>query len=164
MEPHVLIVEDEKILAEAACVYLTRHGYRTRMSHSGEDALTVLDDACPDVAILDVKLPGIDGFEVLRRLRDRSPATEVVMMTAYSSVGIRAEAARHGVFHYLSKPVDLDELRRVVGQAVASVRGSDIPPVAEKARNAGAAVGSRCARCPCTQRRASCSSPAKLAC
>jgi DNA-binding response OmpR family regulator len=164
VDARVLIVEDEKILAEAACLYLGRHGYPARMTHSGEDALALLEDTSPDVAVLDVKLPGIDGFEVLRRLRDRSPETQVVMMTAYSSDAARAEAARHGVFHYLSKPVDLDELRAVVGRALASVRGDDCTSMAPADAGLGVpALARRCGSCPRGLRRSGCPS-AKVSC
>jgi DNA-binding response OmpR family regulator len=166
VKPRVLIVEDEKILAEAACLYLTRHGYPTRMTHSGEEALAVLEDARPDVAILDVKLPGIDGFEVLRRLRVRSPSTEVVMMTAYSSDRARAEAMKHGVFHYLSKPVDLEELCAVVDRALAAARGDTPWPVRSAADDprCAAALTRRCGGGACGRNRAACPLPAKVAC
>jgi two-component system, NtrC family, response regulator AtoC len=118
----VLVIEDEKILAESICIYLERHQYSTQMTHSGEAGLAFAEKTSPDVAILDVKLPGIDGLEVLKRLRELSPGTEVIMMTAYASVGSAVEAMKRGAFDYLNKPVDLDELRVVVDKALAHLR------------------------------------------
>jgi two-component system, NtrC family, response regulator AtoC len=120
--PLVLVIEDEKILAESICIYLERHKYSTQMTHSGEDGLTFAEKTSPDVAVVDMKLPGIDGLEVLKRLRELSPGTEVIMMTAYASVGSAVEAMKRGAFDYLNKPVDLDELRVVVDKALAHLR------------------------------------------
>ena len=120
--PLVLVIEDEKILAESVCFYLERHGYATAKAPSGEEGLRRAEEASPDVAIVDIRLPGIDGLEVLQRLREVTPGTEVVMMTAHASVASAVEALRRGAFDYLGKPVDLNELRVVVDKAIAHQR------------------------------------------
>jgi DNA-binding response OmpR family regulator len=125
----ILIVEDEKILAESISVYLERHAYATMVAFTGEDGVRMAERARPDVAVVDMRLPGIDGLEVLRRLRHMSPATEVIMATAHDSVAAAAEARKRGAFDYLSKPVDLDALRAVVADAVLH-----LPEVARRAR------------------------------
>ena len=118
----VLVVEDEQILAESVCIYLGRHGYATARAESGEAALRLVDENSPDVALVDLRLPGIDGLEVLRRVREVSPGTEVIMMTAHGSVISAVEAMKRGAFDYLNKPVDLDELRVLIEKAVAHLR------------------------------------------
>lgn len=118
----VLVIEDEKILAESICIYLERHGYITTVAHSGEDGVRLADEFSPDVAVLDIKLPGIDGLEALKRVREVSPGTEVIMMTAHASVASAVEAMKRGALDYLSKPLDLDELRVVVDKALAHLR------------------------------------------
>jgi two-component system, NtrC family, response regulator AtoC len=118
----ILIVEDEKILAESMSVYLEHHGYSTVVAHSGEDGLRLAGEASPDVAVLDVRLPGIDGLEVLKRLRELSPTTAVIMATAHASVTSAVEAMKRGAFDYLNKPVDLDELKVVVDKALGHLR------------------------------------------
>src|SRR5262252_1914659 len=120
MPPLVLIVEDEEILAEAIALYLERHAYTTVVAASGEEGLRRVEEQSPEVALIDLKLPGIDGLEVLRRVRELSPGTEVVMMTAHRGVPTVVEAMKQGAFDYLSKPVDLDELRVVVDKALAA--------------------------------------------
>jgi DNA-binding NtrC family response regulator len=122
MPPLVLVVEDETILADSIAIYLERHAYATAVAHSGEEAARLIEKASPDVAVVDIKLPGIDGLEVLRRLREVSPGTEVVMMTAHASVASAVEAIKRGACDYLTKPLDLDELRVVVDKALAQVR------------------------------------------
>ncbi len=118
----VLVIEDEKILSESICVYLGRSGYTTVRASSGEDGLTLLQETSPDVAIVDLRLPGMDGLNVLARVREQSPTTEVVMMTAHGSVASAVEAMKRGAFDYLNKPVDLEELRVVVDKAVAHLK------------------------------------------
>jgi len=122
MPPLVLVVEDETILGDSIAVYLERHGYATSLARSGEEALRLVDEAGPDVAVVDVRLPGMDGVELLRRVRECSPATEVIMMTAHGSVASAVEAMKLGAFDYLTKPLDLDELRVVVGKALEHLR------------------------------------------
>jgi DNA-binding NtrC family response regulator len=118
----VLIIEDEKILARAITVYLERHGLSTVLATSGEDGLRLADETSPDVAIVDIRLPGIDGLEVLRQLRAGSPGTQVIMTTAHASVASALEAMKLGAFDYLTKPVDLEKLRVVVDKAASDQR------------------------------------------
>jgi len=120
--PLVLVVEDEKILAESISIYLERSGYATAVAHSGEDGVRMAGEASPDVAVVDIRLPGMDGLEVLKRMREVSPGTEVVMMTAHASVASAVEAMRRGAFDYLNKPLDLDELRVVLDKALVHLR------------------------------------------
>src|SRR5262245_321116 len=118
----VLVIEDELILANAIAVYLERHGFSALKAHSGEEGVRLAEEASPDVALVDIRLPGIDGLEVLRQLRAGSPTTAVVMTTAHASVPSALEAMKLGAFDYLTKPVDLDELAVVVDKAASDVR------------------------------------------
>ena len=122
MPPLVLVVEDETILGDSISVYLERGGFATALARSGEEAIRLAEESSPDVAIMDVRLPGINGLEALRKVRDLSPGTEVIMMTAHASVSSAVEAMKLGAFDYLSKPVDLDELRVVVDKALTHQR------------------------------------------
>lgn len=118
----VLVVDDETILGDSISVYLERHAYATAVARSGEEAVRLAEVTSPDVAVVDIRLPGMDGLEVLRKLREESPGTEVVMMTAHASVASAVEAMRRGAFDYLTKPLDLDELLMVVEKALAHQR------------------------------------------
>jgi DNA-binding NtrC family response regulator len=122
MTPVVLVVEDESILASSISVYLERHGCSTIVAGCGEDGIRASEEASPDVALVDVRLPGMDGIQVLQRLREVTPATEVVIMTAHASVASAVQAIKLGAFDYLTKPVDLDELRLVVDKAATHQR------------------------------------------
>ncbi|MBI2525387.1 MAG: sigma-54-dependent Fis family transcriptional regulator [Candidatus Rokubacteria bacterium] len=122
MPPLVLVVEDETILGDSIAIYLDRYDCSTLVARSGEEGVRLAEEASPDVAVVDVRLPGIDGLEVLRRIREASAATEVIMMTAHASVTAAVQAMKLGAFDYLTKPLDLDELRVVVDKAVAHLR------------------------------------------
>ncbi|PYO01397.1 MAG: sigma-54-dependent Fis family transcriptional regulator [Candidatus Rokuibacteriota bacterium] len=118
----VLIIDDERILADSIAAYLDHHGYGTVVAFSGEDGLVRAESTSPDVAIVDVRLPGMNGIEVLRRLREMLPTVEVLMVTAHASVASAVDAMKLGAFDYVMKPVDLDELRFVVDKARAHQR------------------------------------------
>jgi DNA-binding NtrC family response regulator len=122
MTPLVLIVEDEAILRESMGTYLEHHRYGTALAESGEEGLRLAEELGPDVAVVDIRLPGIDGLEVLQRLRELSPDTEVVIMTAHASVSSAVEAIKRGAFDYLTKPLDLEELRVIVDKATAHLQ------------------------------------------
>jgi DNA-binding NtrC family response regulator len=113
-------VEDEKILADSMALYLGRHAYATAVAYAGEESLQLAEENSPDVMVVDIHLPGIDGLEVLRRIREASPSTEVVMITAYASIATAVEAMKRGAFHYLSKPLDLVDLCAVVAKALTN--------------------------------------------
>jgi two-component system, NtrC family, response regulator AtoC len=118
----VLVVDDEQVLAGAMGDYLGRHGYAVNIKSSGEEALKVIDREPPDIVVLDYRLPRMDGLEVLRRIKESRPEIEVIILTAHGSVEGAVEAMKVGAFDYLSKPLDLEELRLVVNKALHSVR------------------------------------------
>ena len=118
----VLIVEDETILSAAMSAYLEHHGFATVVAGSGEDGVRLAGEASPDVAIVDIRLPGIDGLEVLHHLRTGSPTLPVIMTTAHASVASAVEAMKLGAVDYLTKPVDLDELHVVLTKALDDLR------------------------------------------
>ena len=122
MPPLVLVVEDEKILGDSIAVYLEHSGASVTVARSGEDGIQIAAEHTPDVAIVDIRLPGMDGLEVLRRVRDASPGTEVVIMTGHATITSAVEAMKRGAFDYLSKPVDLEGLRLVVEKALGHQR------------------------------------------
>ena len=111
MSGTVLIVDDERTLARAVRAYLIESGYEAEVAPDGEQAIGMLESLRPDVVFSDVRLPGMDGIELLRRIRDFDPSIPVVIMTAYGTIEGAVQAVKLGAFDYLKKPVDLEELR-----------------------------------------------------
>ena len=117
-----LIVEDEASIARNIKDYLAVEGFDSRVCGDGESALALLDNFRPDIAILDMRLPGMDGLTLLRQLRQRDAGLKVVMLTAHGSVQTAVEAMKAGAYEYLTKPVVLSELRRVAERALQEDR------------------------------------------
>ncbi|HYC53981.1 MAG TPA: sigma-54 dependent transcriptional regulator [Candidatus Binatia bacterium] len=122
MKPRVLIVDDEERMAGVAAMALARAGYACETCSSAENALESLDASLADVVVTDWKMPGMDGLELLRRIRARHPGLPVVMITAHGSVPSAVQAMREGAFDYVTKPFDNDELRAVVARAIEMTR------------------------------------------
>ena len=113
----VLIVDDEQSLARSAKAFLADHGYEAEVAVTGEQALDLLATLQPDVVFADVRLPGMSGLDLLRRIRAFDPVIPVIMLTAYGSIEGAVEAVKLGAFDYVKKPVDLEELKLLADRA-----------------------------------------------
>jgi DNA-binding response OmpR family regulator len=110
MGVRVLLVDDEKELVQALAERLELRGFDVRYALSGEEALEILETSLPDLMVLDLKMPGMDGMEVLRHVRRTHPEIQVIMLTGHGSEKDAETAWMLGVFDYLQKPVDIAEL------------------------------------------------------
>ena len=115
--PSVLVVDDERTLARAIRAFLSESGYEAEVAGDAEQALRLLDTMRPDVIFCDVRLPGMDGITLLRRIREFDPAIPVIIMTAHGTIEGAVEAVKLGAFDYLKKPVDLEELKLLADRA-----------------------------------------------
>ena len=113
----VLIVDDEQSLARSAKAFLADHGYEAEVAGTGEEALALLATLQPDVVFADVRLPGMSGLDLLKRIRAFDPVIPVIMLTAYGSIEGAVEAVKLGAFDYVKKPVDLEELKLLADRA-----------------------------------------------
>ncbi len=109
MNQKILVVDDEKNIADAIVYALKKEGYTAEAAYDGEDALRKFDLLKPDVMILDLMLPGIDGYDVLRSLENKSPAG-VIMLTAKEDIVNKVLGLELGADDYLTKPFDMREL------------------------------------------------------
>jgi len=115
----VLIVDDDQDISLMLSALMKKEGIAPVVAYNGETALKLVPDKMPDVMLVDVKMPGIDGMEVLRRVRKMNPQLPVVLITAYAEIRASVEAMRAGAFDYLAKPFDHGEVIRVVRAALA---------------------------------------------
>jgi DNA-binding response OmpR family regulator len=121
---HVLIVEDDPGIARFLERGLAAHGHRSVCADNGHDAVIMAADESVDFVLLDIMLPGMDGQEVLRRIRARRPSLPVLMLTARDEVRDKVMALDGGADDYLTKPFDLEEL---MARMRALVRRADQP-------------------------------------
>ncbi len=113
----VLIVDDEIRLAEAFREQLTEEGMRVFIASQAKEALSIMKRESIDVAVLDIKLPDMDGVELLLKLKHMEPTTEVIMLTGYASVATAIRSMKLGAYDYLTKPCKLTELSNVITKA-----------------------------------------------
>jgi DNA-binding response OmpR family regulator len=113
----VLLVDDEEEFVKTLGERLEMRGIEPDTAFTGEAALKRIADEQPDIMVLDIKMPGIDGMEVLRRVRKAYPRIQVIMLTAHGSDKDKEEAERLGAFAYLRKPVDLELLTNTMRAA-----------------------------------------------
>lgn len=115
---HLLLVDDERQFVEIMTQRLARRDFDVTAAFSGQEALDRLEaDAGADVVLLDVKMPGMDGIEATRRIKQAHPLVEIVILTGHAAIDSAVEAIRHGAYDYLMKPTDLDALIAKVKQA-----------------------------------------------
>lgn len=107
MSYSVLIVDDEELTLRTMSRGLRQEGFDVLTAGSGEDALKLFQEEKPDLTVLDIVLPGIDGVEVLRQIKQNNPAAIVIMMSAYHLVDRAVEAMKLGAYDYLIKPFHL---------------------------------------------------------
>ncbi len=113
----VLIVDDERTLARAVKAFLNEAGYEAEVAGDAEQALRMLETLRPDVVFSDVRLPGMNGIELLKRIREFDAGIPVIIMTAHGTIEGAVEAVKLGAFDYLKKPVDLEELKLLADRA-----------------------------------------------
>ncbi len=116
--PNILIVEDVPALAEGYKAYLARDGLSAHVVHNGADAIAYIERHPIAVAIVDVHLPDMNGFEILARLRQMGAPTDVVIITLEGSINLAVEAMRNGAFDFIVKPFSRDRLCATVGNAL----------------------------------------------
>jgi two-component system response regulator CpxR len=122
----VLLVDDEREFVNALSERLQTRSMQPAVAYAGEEALAMVEADQPEVMVLDLKMPGIDGLEVLRRMKQRHPETEVVILTGHGSDAEEALAAQLGAFAYLRKPVDIEVLTEAMKKAYAKVSAAKL--------------------------------------
>lgn len=125
----VLMVDDEAKFRETTSRILTKRGFETTMAGTGEEALDILRDRPADVVVLDIRMPGMDGHEALRRIRELRPEAAVIMLTGHGDEASAQTALEAGAFDYLNKPCDIDLLASKIQHArdAAGLDAADAP-------------------------------------
>jgi two-component system NtrC family response regulator len=118
----ILVVDDDESLRRVTQVQLEQEGYPVATASTAAEALAALEKAPYDLVITDLKMPGLSGVDLLRRVREEYPEILVIVVTAYGTVESAVEAMKLGAYDYLTKPVNADALRLIVGRALEHLR------------------------------------------
>ena len=118
----ILLVDDEDEFVDTLAERLQLRGYHAETVEDGEKALRIMEENCPDLVVLDLKMPGLGGMEVLREIKKQGYKIPVILLTGHGSTKEGIEGMKLGAYDYLIKPIDIDELIEKMNEAMTSVR------------------------------------------
>ena len=121
---NILIVDDEEVVRHSHLRSLEGTNCRARAAEGGKEAIQVMEQNPADVVLLDLRMPGLDGMDVLKTIKERWPDSEVVVITGYPCIDSAKQAVRLGAFNYLTKPVGPDEVIKAANDAINQKRWS----------------------------------------
>lgn len=120
MEKKLLIVDDQFGIRALLHEVFKQEGYATFQAENGKNALEIVGKENPDLVLLDMKIPGMDGLEILKEIKVNAPGTKVIMMTAYGELDMISEASNLGALRHFTKPFDIDELKEEVNKQLVT--------------------------------------------
>ena len=106
----ILVIDDDKDLRERLKRLLELNDYQTYTAENGEKGLEIFDKESPQIALVDIRMPGIDGIEVLKKIKQKSEETEIIIITGHGAIDSAIEAVREGAFSYIQKPIEYERL------------------------------------------------------
>ena len=118
----VLIVDDEEVVRRAHFRSLADTGCMARVAQDGDEAIRLMEEDPCDVILLDIRMPGLDGMDVLKIIKERWPDSEVVVITGYPTIESAKEAVRLGACNYIAKPVAPDDVIKAANDAMTQKR------------------------------------------
>jgi DNA-binding response OmpR family regulator len=110
----LMIVDDELEICDFVRSFFSERDFEVYTAHNGEEALNIADAKHPDIILLDLKMPGLDGMSTLKEMRRRKKGVKVIMVTAVEDAEKAEEARRYGVIEYITKPLSLEQLEQTV--------------------------------------------------
>lgn len=122
MKINILLVDDEEEFSSALAERLTLRGFKVKTASTGEQALSLIERRSPEVVVLDIMMPDLNGLEVLKRIKSLRPKIQVILITGAGSTKEGIDGMHIGAFDYLMKPVPIDELIEKIHEA-AEARG-----------------------------------------
>ena len=114
----ILFVDDEREILNIVEQYLTGHGYSVTVTSNGAEALELARDKVFDIIFTDLKMPDIGGLDILRSVKERSPETEVIILTGYATVDSAVKALKLGSYDYLQKPIEFERLKILIDRII----------------------------------------------
>jgi DNA-binding NtrC family response regulator len=123
MSGKILVIDDEDIVRRSCSRTLSPLGYEVTLTESSLDGLRMIDDEEFDLVLTDIKMPDMDGIEVLKQVREKFPGMKVIIMTGYQTVENAVKSVQLGAFDYIEKPFSPDELISSVSKALGKTKG-----------------------------------------
>jgi len=114
----IIVIDDDRSISESLELYLSEEGHEVMTANTGTDGLNMVLQMSPDVVILDIRLPDIDGFTVLEDLKEENVEAKVIMITAHHDMDTTIKAMKEGAFDYIHKPINIDELDIAIQKAI----------------------------------------------
>lgn len=114
----ILVVDDQYGIRVLLCEILQKDGYQMHEAANGVQALKIVEEEQPDLVLLDMKIPGMDGLEILKRIKEENAHVNVIMMTAYGELNLINEAMNLGAITHFAKPFDIDDIRQVITKSL----------------------------------------------
>jgi len=118
MKPKILVVDDESAHRQMIKAVLSAEGYEIKEAVNGDEAVKAVEEQFHDLILMDIRMPKLGGIEALQKIKDMSPGIPIIIMTAYASVNTAIEALKSGAYDYLTKPLDIEELKILVAKAL----------------------------------------------
>jgi two-component system response regulator HydG len=118
MKAKILVVDDESSHRQMIKAVLSAEGYEIREAADGNQAIKAVEEKFHDLILMDIRMPGLSGIEALQKIKDISPGIPIIIMTAYASVNTAIDALKSGAYDYLTKPLDIEELKILVAKAL----------------------------------------------
>jgi two-component system response regulator PilR (NtrC family) len=115
---NILVVDDEKSMREILQIFLANEGYNISLANNGKSATEAVKKDIFDLVITDMNMPKVDGMELLKNIKEITPDTVVVFITAFGTTESAVEAMKHGAYDYIQKPFQMDDIRLVVKNAL----------------------------------------------
>lgn len=127
-KPVTLIVDDDEVFSHRLCRAFVLRGWEAHVAASAKEAIVLQHETGPDLAIVDLRMPGASGLDIVKSLREADPTVLIIMLTGYGSIATALEAMRCGANHYLTKPVDVDQILAAYEAVSSSTMGGTRPP------------------------------------
>ena len=113
-----IVIDDDKDISDNLARYLTKNGYTVTNTYTGREGLALIKKQQPHIALVDLKLPDINGIELLKSIKSASPEAIIILISGYATIDAAAEAIKHGAYDFIAKPFNFDELELTLRRAI----------------------------------------------
>jgi DNA-binding NtrC family response regulator len=121
----IIVVDDDESIRQTICNYLKREKFETSSAADGDEGLELIKRISPDLVISDIRMPGLNGLELMKKVKEFEPGTHFILMTAYDDMDITIEAMKKGAYDYLEKPIEIEKLTIAINRALENKKLSD---------------------------------------